>query len=51
MLGGVQLLALSLIGEYIARIYIQAQARPTFLVAEVLDHATVTASDATPKEH
>lgn len=36
VLGGVQLLALSLIGEYIARIYVQAQARPTFLVAEEL---------------
>ncbi|MCS6899956.1 MAG: glycosyltransferase family 2 protein [Myxococcales bacterium] len=37
ILGGAQLLALSLIGEYIARIYIQTQARPTFLVAEVIE--------------
>ncbi|MCU0658330.1 MAG: glycosyltransferase family 2 protein [Polyangiaceae bacterium] len=36
ILGGMQLLALSLIGEYIARIYVQAQGRPTFLVAEEL---------------
>lgn len=36
VLGGAQLLALSLIGEYIARIYVQTQARPTFLVAEEL---------------
>jgi len=37
VLGGAQLVALSLIGEYIARIYIQTQARPTFLVAEVIE--------------
>jgi polyisoprenyl-phosphate glycosyltransferase len=37
ILGGVQLVALSLIGEYIARIYVQTQARPTFLVAEVME--------------
>ena len=41
VLGGMQLLALSLIGEYIARIYVQAQARPTFLVAEVIEHESV----------
>jgi glycosyltransferase involved in cell wall biosynthesis len=38
VLGGMQLVALSLIGEYIARIYIQTQARPTFLVGELLEH-------------
>jgi glycosyltransferase involved in cell wall biosynthesis len=37
-LGGVQLVALSLIGEYIARIYVQAQGRPFFVVAELLEH-------------
>lgn len=37
-LGGVQLVALSLIGEYIARIYVQAQNRPFFVVAELLEH-------------
>ena len=44
VLGGVQLVALSLIGEYIARIYVQTQARPTYLVAEVLEHAALAAS-------
>jgi hypothetical protein len=33
-MGGLQLLALSVIGEYIARIYIQVQGRPLFNVAE-----------------
>lgn len=50
VLGGTQLLALSLIGEYIARIYVQAQARPTFLVAEVIDQASLHAADAPSKE-
>ena len=34
ILGGVQLMATSVIGEYIARIYVQAQARPLYNVAE-----------------
>jgi glycosyltransferase involved in cell wall biosynthesis len=37
VLSGVQLIALSLIGEYIARIYVQAQARPLFNIAERLN--------------
>ncbi len=37
VLSGVQLMALSVIGEYIARIYVQAQARPLFNVAERLN--------------
>lgn len=34
ILGGVQLIATSVIGEYIARIYVQAQSRPLYNVAE-----------------
>lgn len=41
VLGGVQLVALSLIGEYIARIYFQAQSRPFFFVAEFIEHGVV----------
>jgi len=37
ILGGVQLMATSVIGEYIARIYVQAQARPLYNVAERLN--------------
>lgn len=33
-MGGMQLLALSLIGEYVARIFVQTQRRPIFIVAE-----------------
>jgi len=34
ILGGVQLMATSVIGEYIARIYVQAQSRPLYNIAE-----------------
>ena len=34
--GGMQLLALSLIGEYVARIFAQTQQRPIFVVAECM---------------
>ncbi len=37
ILGGMQLVATSVIGEYIARIYVQAQARPLYNVAERLN--------------
>jgi glycosyltransferase involved in cell wall biosynthesis len=37
ILGGVQLIATSVIGEYIARIYVQAQARPLYNIAERLN--------------
>jgi glycosyltransferase involved in cell wall biosynthesis len=37
VLSGVQLMALSLIGEYIARIYVQAQDRPLYNIAERLN--------------
>jgi dolichol-phosphate mannosyltransferase len=37
ILGGMQLMATSVIGEYIARIYIQAQGRPLYNVAERLN--------------
>ncbi len=46
LMGGLQLLALSVIGEYIARIYIQVQGRPLFNVAERRNFADAP-SDAT----
>jgi glycosyltransferase involved in cell wall biosynthesis len=39
VLSGMQLMALSMIGEYIARIYVQAQARPLYNIAERLNFA------------
>jgi polyisoprenyl-phosphate glycosyltransferase len=45
ILGGVQLIATSVIGEYIARIYIQAQGRPLYNVAERLNFHSPQAGD------
>ena len=45
ILGGMQLIATSVIGEYIARIYVQAQARPLYNVAERLNFDAVQAQD------
>jgi dolichol-phosphate mannosyltransferase len=45
ILGGVQLVATSVIGEYIARIYVQAQARPLYNVAERLNFDDEQAAD------
>jgi hypothetical protein len=46
ILGGVQLMATSVIGEYIARIYVQAQARPLYNVAERINFGEVEAGVA-----
>ena len=45
ILGGMQLIATSVIGEYIARIYVQAQARPLYNVAERLNFDVIQAQD------
>ena len=45
ILGGMQLMATSVIGEYIARIYVQAQARPLYNVAERLNFDRKQAAD------
>jgi glycosyltransferase involved in cell wall biosynthesis len=45
ILGGVQLMATSVIGEYIARIYVQAQARPLYNVAERMNFDSMRAAD------
>jgi dolichol-phosphate mannosyltransferase len=45
ILGGMQLMATSVIGEYIARIYVQSQARPLYNVAERINFDEEQASD------
>ena len=45
ILGGMQLIATSVIGEYIARIYVQAQARPLYNIGERLNFHEHQATD------
>jgi len=37
-LGGLNLLALGVVGEYIGKIYLESKGRPRFLIREVLEH-------------
>jgi glycosyltransferase involved in cell wall biosynthesis len=46
ILGGLQLIALSIIGEYIGRIFIQAQGRPLYNIAEEIGFDRSSSSDA-----
>jgi dolichol-phosphate mannosyltransferase len=50
MLGGLQLIALSVIGEYIGRIFIQIQGRPLYNVAEEIGFADAERKDTATSE-
>ena len=39
MIGGIQLLSLGVIGEYVGKIYNETKRRPRFIIADVLDAA------------
>ena len=40
LLGGLQLLALGIIGEYLARNYVETKKRPVYIVKEHIDNGT-----------
>ena len=42
LIGGIQLLILGIMGEYIARMYIQGKQRPIFIEKDVLTNETNT---------
>lgn len=45
--GGMQLLSMGVLGEYVARLFVESKQRPLYLVAEVSDIPAATGSDAT----
>jgi len=49
ILGGMQLMATSVIGEYIARIYVQVQARPLYTIAERLNFQSADGNKDVPR--
>ena len=48
MLGGVQLVALGILGEYLGRLYMEAKARPLYLIAETLPPPTHAGAQPAP---
>ncbi|NND44630.1 MAG: glycosyltransferase family 2 protein [Xanthomonadales bacterium] len=44
-LGGIQLMAIGLLGEYLGRLFMESKQRPHYLVAEVLEHDHPGAAD------
>jgi polyisoprenyl-phosphate glycosyltransferase len=49
-IGGVQLLALGILGEYIGKIYLETKARPLFHIEEVIEHANAYSSQNNESE-
>jgi len=47
-LGGVQLLALGALGEYVGKLYVEAKSRPRFIIEEVIGTTTLQESESLP---
>ncbi len=50
LMSSVQLLSLGIIGEYLARIFLEVKARPTFLIARVTKQNTVANAETQPRD-
>jgi dolichol-phosphate mannosyltransferase len=51
LLGGIQLLCIGVLGEYIGRIYRETKARPLYVVSEVFDGSGTRGGDDPTQEH
>ena len=49
LLGGIQLISIGLIGEYVGKVYSESKARPRFIIQDILNTAPM-AKEALPAE-
>ena len=49
ILGGIQILCLGIMGEYLGKIYVETKARPRFIIERVLEHEATAAPDPAEK--
>lgn len=50
-LGGIQLLTIGLLGEYVGKIYLETKQRPLYLIRDVIESRQATVQSVDDKEH